>query len=149
MKNMMEIKSELGFTAGDEKLIADLSKIPWPRKSIVKQHNTYVVYNDGYPVTDGHLLFVPRSRNILFISDCFIEAYKTGVIGVENGDWDSFNVGMNFGTEAGQTIDWPHVHMIPRRKGDMEDPRGGVRHVIPDRGNYRNESTYWASKINE
>ena len=41
------------------------------------------------------------------------------------------------GPEAGQTVMWPHVHLIPRRKGDMEDPRGGVRHVIPEKGNYK------------
>ena len=118
-------------------MISNLSELPWPREAIVKQHNTYIVYNDGYPVTSGHLLFVPRSRNYLLVMDCFSEAYKAGIIGIENGDWDSFNIGMNFGAEAGQTIDWPHVHMIPRRKGDMEDPRGGVRHVIPEKGNYR------------
>lgn len=137
MKRMMEIKSELGFTAGDEKMISDLSELPWAREAIVKQFNTYVIYKDGYPVTKGHLLFVPRSRNYLLIMDCLSEAYKTGIIGIEKGDWDSFNIGMNFGEEAGQTIDWPHVHMIPRRKGDMKDPRGGVRHVIPEKGNYR------------
>ena len=137
MKRMMEIKRELGYSAPEEKMISNLSELPWPREAIVKQHNTYIVYNDGYPVTSGHLLFVPRSRNYLLVMNCFSEAYKAGILGVENGWWDSFNVGMNFGEEAGQTIDWPHVHMIPRRKGDMEDPRGGVRHVIPEKGNYR------------
>ena len=137
MKSMMEIKSVLGFSAPEEKMVANLSELPWPREAIVKQYNTYIVYKDGYPVTDGHLLFVPRSRNYLLIMDCLSEAYKAGIIGIEKGDWDSFNIGMNFGAEAGQTIDWPHVHMIPRRKGDMVDPRGGVRHVIPSKGNYR------------
>ena len=97
-------------------MISNLSELPWPREAIVKQHNTYIVYNDGYPVTSGHLLFVPRSRNYLLVMDCFSEAYKAGILGVENGWWDSFNVGMNFGEEAGQTIDWPHIHLIPRRK---------------------------------
>ena len=137
MNNMMEIKSELGFSAAEEKMVSDLMEVPWPREAIVQQFNTYVVYKDGYPVTEGHLLFVPRSRNYLLIMDCLSEAYKAGIIGIEKSDWDSFNIGMNFGAEAGQTIDWPHVHMIPRRKGDMVDPRGGVRHVIPSKGNYR------------
>ena len=44
---------------------------------------------------------------------------------------------MNFNEEAGQTIDWPHIHLIPRRKGDMEKPRGGVRNVIPGAGDYK------------
>ena len=137
MKRMMEIKSELGYSSDDNDMISDLTELPWPREAIVQQFNTYVVYKDGYPVTEGHLLFVPRSLNYLLIMDCLSEAYKAGIIGIEKGDWDSFNIGMNFGAEAGQTIDWPHVHMIPRRKGDMVDPRGGVRHVIPSKGNYR------------
>ena len=44
---------------------------------------------------------------------------------------------MNYGKAAGQTVPWPHVHLIPRRNGDMEDPTGGVRHVIPEKGNYK------------
>ena len=44
--------------------------------------------------------------------------------------------GQNVGEAAGQTVMWPHVHLIPRRKGDMKDPRGGVRHVIPSKGKY-------------
>ena len=137
MKLMSEIKSALGFSAGEEPEILNLAKLPWPRENIVKQHKSYVIYHDGFPVTPGHILFVPRSRNYLYIMDCFSEAYRHGILGIESGEWTSFNVGMNFGAEAGQTIDWPHIHMIPRRKGDMKDPRGGVRHVIPEKGNYR------------
>ncbi|TDI60547.1 MAG: HIT domain-containing protein [Alphaproteobacteria bacterium] len=48
----------------------------------------------------------------------------------------SFNVGINDGIEAGQTVDHCHVHLIPRRAGDMEDPRGGVRGVIPEKQSY-------------
>ena len=137
MKLMSQIKSELGFSIGEETEINVVSSLPWSPENLVKATKTYVIYKDGYPVTDGHLLFVPLKTNYLFVMDCFSEAYKTGILGVEKGDWDSFNVGMNFGQEAGQTIDWPHIHMIPRRKGDMKDPRGGVRHVIPNKGNYR------------
>jgi hypothetical protein len=55
---------------------------------------------------------------------------------------DGFNVGFNAGTAAGQTVQHLHVHVIPRFHGDMDDPRGGVRHVIPSRGNYvRNVDT--------
>ena len=53
------------------------------------------------------------------------------------GYCDAFTIGQNCGESAGQTVDYPHVHLIPRRKGDMDDPRGGVRHVIPEKGNYR------------
>jgi len=47
-----------------------------------------------------------------------------------------FNVGVNIGEAAGQTIYHCHIHLIPRRRGDVENPRGGVRHLIPGKGNY-------------
>ena len=50
---------------------------------------------------------------------------------------DAYNIGQNIGEAAGQTVMYPHVHLIPRRGGDMNDPRGGVRHVIPEKGNYK------------
>jgi diadenosine tetraphosphate (Ap4A) HIT family hydrolase len=50
--------------------------------------------------------------------------------------WTAFNIGINNGVEAGQSVMWPHVHMIPRRKGDNPNPRGGVRNVIPSKGDY-------------
>ena len=54
----------------------------------------------------------------------------------ERGGIDGFNFGINVGAAAGQTIPHLHQHVIPRRTGDMPDPRGGVRHVIPGKGNY-------------
>jgi len=57
---------------------------------------------------------------------------------VRNKICDGFNIGQNVGEAAGQTVMYPHVHLIPRKKGDMEDPRGGVRNVIPAKGNYLN-----------
>jgi diadenosine tetraphosphate (Ap4A) HIT family hydrolase len=52
---------------------------------------------------------------------------------------DGFNVGFNIGPSAGQTVDHVHIHVIPRYNGDMEDPTGGVRHVIPWRGKHRTD----------
>ena len=49
---------------------------------------------------------------------------------------DGFNVGTNVGTAAGQTVPHVHIHLIPRYAGDVENPRGGVRHVIPGKGDY-------------
>ena len=65
------------------------------------------------------------------------DAVDRGMQGIDNQEWPAFNVGINIGTAAGQTCDWPHVHLIPRRPGDMQDPTGGVRHVVPEKGNYR------------
>lgn len=95
------------------------------------------VFRDAYPVTEGHRLFVPQYNEVSVLRDCVIDAVMRGLKGIEHGEWHAFNVGINVGSAAGQTCDWPHVHMIPRRVGDMADPRGGVRHVIPARGNYK------------
>jgi diadenosine tetraphosphate (Ap4A) HIT family hydrolase len=56
---------------------------------------------------------------------------------VAEGEFDAFNIGYNHGVAAGQTVMYPHIHLIPRRKGDVEDPVGGVRNTIPGKGNYK------------
>jgi diadenosine tetraphosphate (Ap4A) HIT family hydrolase len=111
------------------------SQAPWD--SLVEEDYHVKVFSDKYPVTDGHLLFVPKYNTVHVLMDCFEQAVQDGIKRVQLGEWDGFNVGFNYGQAAGQTVEWPHVHLIPRRKGDMEDPTGGVRHVIPERGNYR------------
>ena len=108
---------------------------PWTE--IEFRSKTFWVFKDAYPVTEGHLLFVPTYKKSENLYDCFKAAYKFGYDGVEAEKWEGFNIGQNIGQVAGQTVMYPHVHMIPRRKGDMEDPRGGVRHVIPEKGNYK------------
>lgn len=95
------------------------------------------VFADRYPVTMGHRLFVPAVNDQDSIIECFQQAYKYGESMVRNGACNGFNVGMNIGTSAGQTVMYPHVHCIPRRAGDCEDPIGGVRNVIPGKGNYK------------
>ncbi len=111
------------------------SKAPWTE--LVEEDYHVKVFRDIYPVTDGHLLFVPKYNTVSVLMDCFEDAIRDGINRVQKGEWDGFNIGMNYGPAAGQTVPWPHVHLIPRRKGDMEDPTGGVRHVIPEKGNYR------------
>ena len=113
----------------DEKLA------PWTE--IEYRTKDFWVFRDAYPVTQGHLLFVPTNKKSENLYECFKAAYKFGYDGVETAQWDGFNVGQNVGESAGQTVMYPHVHMIPRRTGDMADPRGGVRHVIPEKGNYK------------
>jgi diadenosine tetraphosphate (Ap4A) HIT family hydrolase len=108
---------------------------PWTE--IEYKTKTFWVFKDAYPVTEGHLLFVPTYEQAENLYECFKAAYKFGYDGVELEKWEGFNVGQNVGKVAGQTVMYPHVHMIPRRSGDMKDPRGGVRHVIPEKGNYR------------
>ena len=108
---------------------------PWT--NVLIDTKDYTVYKDGYPVTEGHVLFVPKEDNWKSMVTCFKAAYRWGYDWVDRGYCDAFNIGQNVGEAAGQTVMYPHIHLIPRRKGDMDDPRGGVRHVIPDKGNYK------------
>ena len=98
---------------------------------------------DRYPVSPGHALLIPR-RHVADWFDATAEeqhaltqALTTARSTIrEKHQPDGFNIGINAGKAAGQTIFHLHVHLIPRYKGDHEDPRGGVRHVIPDKARY-------------
>ena len=98
---------------------------------------------DGFPVNDGHLLLVPRRH----VSDYFdtteaekqalqelLERGKSLLDGEKSPD--GYNFGVNCGQAAGQTVMHVHVHLIPRYDGDMDDPRGGIRGVIPKKQKY-------------
>ena len=109
---------------------------PWD--NLVAENTWTVVYLDRYPCTPEHKLFVPRNNdNFLWVVRAMEDALAEGHRMVESGECDGFNVGYNSGKAAGQTVMFPHVHLIPRRWGDVEDPVGGVRNTIPGKGNYR------------
>lgn len=95
------------------------------------------VFSDAYPVTPGHLLFVPKYNTPGVIADALGSALAQGQRMVTEGICDGFNVGLNMGRAAGQTVMYPHVHLIPRRTGDCADPTGGVRGVIATQQNYK------------
>ena len=109
--------------------------VPW--QDVLVETRDYVVYRDAYPVTEGHVLIVPVQEDWQHITKCWEAAYKWGTDWVDRGYCDAFNIGQNVGEAAGQTVKYPHVHLIPRRTGDMSDPTGGVRHVIPCKANYK------------
>ena len=110
---------------------------PWDLEvpELSTQHVT--VFRDRFPVTAGHLLFVPRNNTDEGIVVCLGTALITGQQMVARGECDAFNVGLNMGEAAGQTVMYPHVHLMPRRAGDTVDPIGGVRGIIPGQANYR------------
>jgi diadenosine tetraphosphate (Ap4A) HIT family hydrolase len=108
---------------------------PWD--NILKEDFHVVVYLDKYPCTPGHRLYVPRYDSEMLINQCLTDAFRDGQAMVDSGECDGFNIGINWGETAGQTVMWPHVHLIPRRQGDVEDPVGGVRNTIPGKGNYK------------
>ena len=98
---------------------------------------------DAFPASPGHLLVVPR-RHVATWFDAN-EEERTAILkaldeakALVDGRHhpDGYNIGVNVGEAAGQTVFHLHVHLIPRYAGDAPDPRGGVRHVIPGKGNY-------------
>jgi len=95
------------------------------------------VFQDRFPVTHGHLLFVPRYNTPTVIVDAFESALRHGNRLVDEGKCEAFNVGINMGKAAGQTVMYPHVHLILRKHGDCADPIGGVRGVVFGQANYK------------
>ena len=109
---------------------------PWDLKVEELSDFHVTVFRDRFPVSKGHLLFVPTHNTNDVLTDCFASAVRYGQHLVESGDCEAFNVGFNNGRAAGQTVMYPHIHLIPRRLGDCADPTGGVRGVIFGQANY-------------
>jgi|TARA_B110000037_G_scaffold54044_1_gene66295 diadenosine tetraphosphate (Ap4A) HIT family hydrolase len=104
----------------------------------------FYVIRDGYPVTKGHTLIILNDHNKSYFDlrdvdiirlNQIIRFQKDELIEKDNSI-SGFNIGINQGKDAGQTVMHLHIHLIPRRKGDVEDPKGGVRGVIPVKQNY-------------
>ena len=105
----------------------------WAERKAVHDEFCYAVYEDKYPVKEGHLLFIPKQKDAPgMIGLCFQEAYRDGMEMVNKGEIDGFNVGLNQNEAAGQSIFWPHVHFIPRTDGDQTGRPKGVRRAYPD-----------------
>ena len=85
------------------------------------------VYPDAWPACDGHLLFVPKINTPECITKTVGEAIVYGDNLVKTGKIDGYHFGMNMGEPAGQSVMWPHVHFLPRHKGDVEGFPGSVR----------------------
>ncbi|MDP6523502.1 MAG: HIT family protein [Kiritimatiellia bacterium] len=110
---------------------------------VVLETDEAVAFYDAYPITEGHALVVPKQRvSSLFelkpdIQTAVWDAVRlTREFLAKEYHTDSFNIGINDGRAAGQTITHTHIHVIPRFKGDAPDPRGGIRWIMPDRANY-------------
>lgn len=110
---------------------------------IIYQDSTWIAILDNYPVSKGHTLLIPKRHCKTYFDLNFIELESVGVtIGVikrlldTKYNPDGYNIGINCGEAAGQTVHHCHIHIIPRYNGDCENPRGGVRGVIPSRMDY-------------
>jgi ATP adenylyltransferase len=115
-----------------------------PPERIVSENELAYAIRDGFPVTPLHTLIIPKRHvvdyfglteaEVLSCND-LLKAMKTAIVSADP-TVIGFNIGMNAGAAAGQTVFHCHIHLIPRRGGDVEDPRGGVRHLIPGKGAY-------------
>jgi diadenosine tetraphosphate (Ap4A) HIT family hydrolase len=111
---------------------------------IIAENDLAYAVRDGFPVTELHTLIIPKrhvedyfslTQEELLACDELMRLLKDEIMDADSSV-DGFNIGMNSGESAGQTIFHCHIHLIPRRTGDVENPRGGVRHLIPGKGNY-------------
>jgi len=114
------------------------------RPRVLLENNLAMAVRDRFPVTELHTLIIPKRHVTSYFelerpeqSACneLLEAEKWA-IQARDDSVTGFNVGVNVGRDAGQTIPHCHIHLIPRRHGDMADPRGGVRGVIPEKQRY-------------
>ena len=110
----------------------------------IDENDLFYVIRDGFPVTSLHTLIIPKrhvetyfglTETEVLSMNILINKHKE-LIEKEDTTVSGFNIGMNCGEDAGQTVFHCHVHLIPRRKGDMDEPRGGVRGVIPNKRTY-------------
>jgi diadenosine tetraphosphate (Ap4A) HIT family hydrolase len=114
------------------------------RDRVIIENDLAYAIRDGFPVTPLHSLIIPKRHVVDFFGltrkerqacNRLIYDLRKSIL-KEDPAVGGFNIGMNAGEVAGQTIFHCHIHLIPRRRGDVENPRGGVRHLIPGKGNY-------------
>ena len=111
---------------------------------IVAEHGSMFAVYDRFPVTEGHLLILPKRHAADWFSLTEEERHDAEKLILclrekllaDDPTISGFNIGVNCGASAGQTIFHAHIHLIPRRDGDTDDPRGGVRGVIPHKQKY-------------
>ena len=115
-----------------------------PDDRFLQENKFAFAIRDGFPVSDLHSLVIPKrhvedylslSEEEVLACNSLLQSLKQNILKTDDSV-AGFNIGINSGFVAGQTIFHCHIHLIPRRKGDVAAPRGGVRHVIPGKGNY-------------
>ena len=117
---------------------------PPPAERVVEENDLAAAFNDAYPVAGGHCLIIPK-RHVASWFETTAEE-RTALFELVDrvkqrledfASPDGYNIGINDGRSAGQTVFHLHIHLIPRRTGDVQNPRGGVRGVFPGKADYR------------
>lgn len=112
-------------------------------KRIIAENGHAVAISDAFPISVGHTLIVPKRHTGSFFETSEIERQAMlslidtakQLLDIEHAP-SAYNIGINDGPAAGQTVNHLHIHLIPRFNGDVDDPRGGVRWVIPENADY-------------
>jgi diadenosine tetraphosphate (Ap4A) HIT family hydrolase len=114
-----------------------------PESRIVARSKLSMTIRDGYPVSPGHTLLIPNRHvadwfdlNAEEVVDLLTATRDAKIVLDSELHPDGYNLGVNAGAAAGQTVMHVHLHLIPRFVGDTPDPRGGIRHCVPHRGHY-------------
>ena len=135
------VDAALGAVHSIETMTSPFLQLP-PEAHVASNALAFAI-RDGFPVSPGHTLIVPRR----LVATWFEATREEQVAMLELVEVvkaqldaelqpDGYNIGINAGAAAGQTVMHLHMHLIPRFAGDVPDPRGGVRHVMPGKGNY-------------
>jgi diadenosine tetraphosphate (Ap4A) HIT family hydrolase len=114
-----------------------------PKREILAENANGFAFFDSFPVSPGHALVVPK-RHVMTLfemsveeyADCFRLILALKDLLLPRYSPDGYNVGANCGEAAGQSVWHAHIHVIPRYTGDVPEPRGGVRGVIPHKASY-------------
>ncbi len=114
-----------------------------PTEQILFKNSLVFAILDKFPASRGHLLIIPfrhvasfweLEEDEMVAANAMLKRCKSFID--EKFTPQGYNVGVNIGKDAGQTVMHVHIHLLPRYEGDVEDPVGGVRHTIPGKGNY-------------
>ena len=107
---------------------------------VIAEDRNIIAIADEFPVANGHTLVIPKEhvRSVFQLdtnesANLWKFVVKVRQLLADRFKPDGFNIGINDGDAAGQTVSHAHIHIIPRYKGDVEDPRGGLRWIIPDK----------------
>jgi ATP adenylyltransferase len=122
-------------------------ELPADKFVVVDENELCLAVTDSYPVTEGHCLIIPRRHAVTYfdMNTAEVEAATQLLhrsrdrIQQQDAKVSGFNIGMNSGKSAGQSVFHAHIHLIPRRDGDQENPQGGVRKIFPEKARYGRE----------
>ena len=113
---------------------------------VLGENDLVMTIHDAFPVSRGHTLIIPRRHVASFFDTtprekaAILQALQEAKEHLQNAlHPDGYNIGINDGAAAGQTVRHLHVHLIPRYEGDAKDPRGGVRWIFPEKARYWKE----------